>query len=105
MFEKQKRKIETCCCVANKSTGFVLAELRSGDRGGGIEGVLDIHTIVGDSSLLEGGNRTYVYKPVWVGTQQLVINPLFNFKLLILCEAIVYIEMMKPAIAYNPVLE
>ena len=51
------------------STGFVSAELRSGDRGGGIAGVLDTGTIVSDCSFLEGGDRTYAYKPVWVVTQ------------------------------------
>ena len=78
MIEKQKQKIQTYRCVTDMSTGFVSAELRSGDRGGGIAGVLDTGTIVSDCSFLEGGDRTYAYKLVWVRTQQLLITNLIK---------------------------
>ena len=78
MVKKQKKKIQTRRCVADISTGFVTHSTSSGDRGGGIVRVLDTGTIVGDVSFLGEGERTYLYKLVRVGAQQLAITPLIK---------------------------
>ena len=62
-------EIQTHFCLDDIITGLVSAELRSGDRRGGILGVIDTVTITSDGYFLEGGDRTYAYKPVWVVTQ------------------------------------
>ena len=68
MIEKQKWKIQTHRCLDDIITGFVSSELRNDDREGGISGVIDTVTIVRDRYFLEGGDRTYAYKPVYIGT-------------------------------------
>ena len=60
------------------STGFITHSNSSDDREGGEVVVLDTGNIVGDVYLLEGGDITYSYKPVWVDTQKLAITPLIE---------------------------
>ena len=75
---KKKKKTQTQSCVADKRTVFIKHYTNSGDWGGEISGVLDTITIIGGGSFLDGGDRTYSYKPIWVGPQKLVITNLIK---------------------------